>query len=54
LADQKPQYGSPEDFAKAIADLETSFSTDAVSTDADVLRAHGFSNNHYLPGTPLI
>jgi D-lactate dehydrogenase (cytochrome) len=54
LADEKPQYGSPEDFAKALADLKTTFSADAVSTDADVLHAHGFSNNHYLPGTSLI
>jgi hypothetical protein len=55
VADEKPQYGSPEDFAKAIEDLKTTFPPDgAVSTDQDVLHAHGFSIIHYLPGIPPI
>lgn len=55
VADEKPQYGSPEDFAKAIEDLKTTFPSDgAVSTDPDVLHGHGFSIIHYLPGIPPI
>ena len=52
-ADQKPQYGSPEDFEKAIADLKAVPLDGAVSTDPDVLYAHGFSVNDYHPGTYL-
>ncbi len=46
------QYGTPEDFKRAIAELRSTFSNeDAVSTDADVLEVHGFSENDYHPGT---
>jgi D-lactate dehydrogenase (cytochrome) len=50
LANHKPQYGSPEDFQKAIVELKTAFTPDSVSTNADVLYAHGFSMNDYHPG----
>lgn len=50
LDDQTPQYGSAEDFGKAIAELQDVFSDDIVSTNPDVLYSHGFSVNDYHPG----
>ncbi|EGN93922.1 hypothetical protein SERLA73DRAFT_144955 [Serpula lacrymans var. lacrymans S7.3] len=53
LGDSDPQYGSPKDFEKAIEELRLSFdSEDVVSTDAEDLRIHGFSENDYHPGAP--
>jgi len=44
-------YGSPQDFQKAIKDLRDAFDDpEAVSTDADDLRTHGFSTNDWHPG----
>ena len=48
----KPVYGTPEDFARAIEELQTLFSRDTVTTDEDQLEAHGFSPNAYHAGTP--
>jgi hypothetical protein len=48
----KPVYGTSEDFARAIEDLKISFAEDAVTIAEDQLRAHGFSLNTHLPGTP--
>jgi hypothetical protein len=47
-----PRFGSPEDFRTAIAELRAAFDgrEDAVTTDEDVLRTHGFSEGDYLPG----
>ncbi|TFK32246.1 FAD-linked oxidase-like protein [Crucibulum laeve] len=43
-------YGSPEDFRQAIADLKTALpEKDAVSTDANDLHTHGFSEHDYHP-----
>jgi D-lactate dehydrogenase (cytochrome) len=50
VANQRPRYGSAEDFKRAIADLKSAFSDDVVSIDPDVLYAHGFSVNDYHPG----
>jgi D-lactate dehydrogenase (cytochrome) len=50
----KPVYGTPEDFAHAIQELETLLSKDMVRTDEDQLEAHGFSLNSYHPGTPRL
>lgn len=51
---KKPQYGSPQDFARAIEEMKKTFADDedAVSTNADDLYAHGFSVNDYHPGKP--
>ncbi|KAL4922235.1 hypothetical protein BDW62DRAFT_173290 [Aspergillus aurantiobrunneus] len=38
-----PQYGSPKDFEKAIAELQDKLGNDTVSTDEDDLQRHGFS-----------
>ncbi|KAJ3995613.1 FAD-linked oxidase-like protein [Lentinula boryana] len=50
----KPQYGSREDYARAIEELKKTFAgdEDAVSTNADDLYSHGFSVNDYHLGTP--
>lgn len=47
------QYGSAEDFRKAIEELKVTFpgDDDVVSTDSDVLEVHGNSDNDYHPGT---
>jgi hypothetical protein len=50
-ASHKPVYGTPEDFARAIGELKTSFAENAVTTAKDQLEAHGFSSNTHLPGT---
>ncbi|THV01036.1 hypothetical protein K435DRAFT_963710 [Dendrothele bispora CBS 962.96] len=48
------KFGTPEDFDKAIEDLKQTFHNDSdiVSTDAEDLKLHGFSENDYHPGTP--
>lgn len=50
---EKPGYGTPEDFLKAIETLRQDLShiDGGVSTDPDDLHAHGFSANDYHPGT---
>lgn len=51
LNTSKPQYGSPEDFAKAIEELKETFPDEgAVSTDPEDVYHHGFSLNDYHPG----
>ncbi|KAI0691286.1 FAD-linked oxidase-like protein [Cerioporus squamosus] len=46
------QYGSPEDFKKAIEELRQFFpGEDAVTTDVEDLEAHGYSENDYHPGS---
>jgi hypothetical protein len=54
VADQRPRYGSTEDFKQAIADLKSAFSDNVVSIDLDVLYAHGFSVNDYHPGIQIV
>ena len=50
-AELNSQYGSPEDFKKAIAELRAAFpDEDAVTTDKEHLEEHGFSENDYHPG----
>lgn len=49
------QYGSPEDFKRAIRELEETFpSEDKVSTDPEVLHVHGYSENDYHPGKQAV
>ncbi|KAL0575139.1 D-lactate ferricytochrome c oxidoreductase [Marasmius crinis-equi] len=47
------KYGTVEDFAKAVKELRDTFTNnpDAVSTDPEDLRIHGFSENDYHPGS---
>lgn len=40
---KEPQYGSAQDFQKAIAELREKLGDDAISTDEDNLQEHGFS-----------
>ncbi|KDQ51241.1 hypothetical protein JAAARDRAFT_41303 [Jaapia argillacea MUCL 33604] len=50
-----PEYGSPEDFQRAIRDLKHAFENDTevrVETDPEVVKVHGFSENDYHPGFP--
>ncbi|CAE6409811.1 unnamed protein product [Rhizoctonia solani] len=47
-----PVYATKATILKAITELEALFPKDDVSTDADVLRAHGFSDNSYHPSAP--
>lgn len=48
------EYGTPEDFQKAIVELRTTFPQDGyVSTDGDDLHLHGFSDNDYHPGMSI-
>jgi hypothetical protein len=47
---QKPVYGTPEDFSRAIEELRASFAGEAVTTAPDQLGAHGFSPNTHHPG----
>lgn len=42
-------YGTPQDFQNAIAELRSTLGEETVSTDADVLEVHGFSENDYHP-----
>lgn len=52
-ADLNSQYGSPEDFKQAIAELRQVFAdADAVTTDVEDLEEHGFSENDYHPSEP--
>lgn len=48
----RPQYGSPQDFQKAILELQSAFSSDSgvISVDPGVLYEHGFSDNDYHDG----
>ncbi|RDB27372.1 D-lactate dehydrogenase [cytochrome], mitochondrial [Hypsizygus marmoreus] len=50
---QKPQYGTANDFKQAISELRRTFAgrEDAVSTDPDELRIHGFSEYDYHPAS---
>ncbi|KAI0755394.1 FAD-linked oxidase-like protein [Daedaleopsis nitida] len=51
-AELNNQYGSPEDFKRAIGELRAAFEDeDAVTTDAAHLEEHGFSENDYHPGS---
>lgn len=53
----KPRYGTPKDFERAIQELKEAFpDADAVSTDPEDLRIHGFSDYDWRPGTwyPLL
>jgi D-lactate dehydrogenase (cytochrome) len=50
IPSSKPVYGTPEDFARAIEELKTLFSEEAVTTAEDQLEAHGFSHNSPYPG----
>ncbi|KAF5377816.1 hypothetical protein D9615_006813 [Tricholomella constricta] len=48
---QDQQFGTPGDFKQAIEELRQAFpSSDAVSTDPEDLRTHGFSDYDYRPG----
>ncbi|GAQ04756.1 D-lactate dehydrogenase [cytochrome], mitochondrial [Aspergillus lentulus] len=40
---KKPQYGTANDFEKAIAELRITLGDDAISTDEDELQQHGYS-----------
>ncbi|CEJ57174.1 Putative Oxidoreductase, FAD-binding [Penicillium brasilianum] len=42
-AAKKPQYGSPKDFEKAIAELRAKLGEDSISTDEGDLQQHGYS-----------
>ncbi|KAG6831365.1 hypothetical protein H0H87_005376 [Tephrocybe sp. NHM501043] len=47
----KPQFGTPDDFDKAIQELKGTFpDEDVVSTDPEDLRIHGFSVYDHRPG----
>lgn len=55
---QQPEYGTPQDFQKAITELKETFGPeedspgDLVSTNPDVLRDHGFAGTFlYHEGT---
>lgn len=50
---ESPQYGTANDFRKAIEQLKATFpEPGAVSDDPDVLGPYGFSENDYHPGIP--
>ncbi|RPD62881.1 FAD-binding domain-containing protein [Lentinus tigrinus ALCF2SS1-6] len=51
--DFNTQYGSPEDFKKAVKELQEAFKhdEDALSTDEDELERHGLANFDMHPGT---
>lgn len=52
--DDQPRFGTPEDFGRAIRELTETFTEDGVvSTDAEDLRIHGFSEYDYHPGQCL-
>ena len=49
------QYGSQEDFRRAIEELKRLFpDEDTVTDDAEHLEEHGFSENDYHPGEHLL
>lgn len=39
------KFGTPDDFKAAIAELGTALAANKVSTDPEVVKAHGFSAN---------
>jgi D-lactate dehydrogenase (cytochrome) len=45
-----PEYGTPEDFKNAIAELRAALPEDMVTDDEEDLQQHGFSANDYHPG----
>ena len=48
---ESSQFGSSDDFKKAIQELQSTFSAnDKVSVDPDDLQVHGFSANDHHPG----
>ncbi|KDQ13157.1 hypothetical protein BOTBODRAFT_111787 [Botryobasidium botryosum FD-172 SS1] len=47
-----PTFGTPADFQRAITELRAIFPASRISTNPDVLHAHGFSLNTYHPGAP--
>ncbi|CAE6393724.1 unnamed protein product [Rhizoctonia solani] len=47
-----PKYATKDEVQKAITELEALFPEGGVSTDPDVLKAHGFSENSYHPSAP--
>ena len=48
---ESPQFGSSDDFKKAIQELQSTFpASDKVSVNPDDLHVHGFSLNDYHPG----
>ncbi|KAF9518892.1 hypothetical protein BS47DRAFT_1337778 [Hydnum rufescens UP504] len=47
-----PKYGSNEDFAAALRDLELSLTKEQISVDTNVLHSHGFSMLNSNPGVP--
>ena len=48
---ESSQFGSPDDFKKAIQELQFTFpANDKVSVDTDDLHVHGFSANDHHPG----
>src|ERR1700761_589267 len=49
-----PVYGTPEDFKRAIKELEASFEEGIVSTDPPNLYTHGFSPNVMHAGEWLL
>lgn len=52
--DEHPCFGTPEDFGSAIRELMETFTRDGiVTTDAEDLRIHGFSEYDYHPGQYL-
>ena len=52
---ESTQFGSSDDFKKAIQELQSTFPMDnKVSTDPDDLHAHGFSENAHHPGMYMV
>ncbi|KJA24404.1 hypothetical protein HYPSUDRAFT_136362 [Hypholoma sublateritium FD-334 SS-4] len=50
---ESPSFGSPDDFTKAIWELQRAFPVAGiVSTSPHDLLTHGFSDNDYHPGSP--
>jgi len=49
-----PQYGTTQDFARAIEELRATLGESKVSTDADDLHGHGFSAIDHHPGTRIL
>lgn len=54
-ADLNSQYGSPDDFKKAIEELKAAFPEEGtVTTDVEDLSEHGFSVNDHHPGASMM
>jgi len=49
-----PQYGTAQDFERAIAELKATLGEAKVSTDAGDLHGHGFSAFDHHPGASII